>query len=70
MVLTYTPLVDRKQLADFFNETLKAIDAVNGSEGYFIKLGDREFNAYGITFDEDGLYYLEDKKNSILINNS
>lgn len=62
LVPTDTPLVDRKQLADFFNETLKAIDAVNGTEGYFIKLGDREFNAYGITFDEDGLYYLEDKE--------
>jgi hypothetical protein len=62
LVPTDTPLVDRKQLADFFNETLKAIDAVNGREEYFIKLGDREFNAYGITFDEDGLYYLEDKE--------
>lgn len=70
LVPTDTPLVDRKQLADFFNETLKAIDAVNGRDDYFIKLGDREFNVYGITFDEDGLYYLEDKKNSILINNS
>lgn len=63
LVPTDTPLVDRKHLESFFNETLKAIDAVNGSdpcEGYFIKLGYHEFNTYGITFNEDGYYYLED----------
>lgn len=65
LIPTDTPLVDRKQLESFFNETLKAIDAINGSdpcEGYFIKLGDREFNTYGITFDEDGYYCLENEE--------
>lgn len=63
-VPTDTPLVNRKQLESFFNETLKAIDTINGSnpcEGYFIKLGDHEFNTYGITFDEDDSYCLEDE---------
>lgn len=57
--------VDRKQMEDFFDETLKAIDAVNGSnpdEGYFIKFGDSEFNTYGIRFDEDRFYHLEDEE--------
>ena len=56
--------VTRTQLESFFNEILRAIDTVNGadpSEGYMIKYADKEFNRYGIDFDKDGFYVLEDE---------
>lgn len=64
-LLTDEPAVTRNQLESFFNEILRAIDAVNGTdptEGYLIKYAEKEFNTYGINFDKDGFYRLEDEE--------
>ena len=56
------PSISREQMDRFFNEVLTAIDAVNGDDRYMVRCNDKIFNKYGITFEEDGFFELDDSE--------